>query len=105
MFKTPFNFDGRIRRTEYGVSLIAFIICFKVIESLSNSESASILELLNIPLVWFIVAQGTKRCHDKGKAGWYQVIPFYIFALLFSVGDNGENEYGQNPKEKISETL
>jgi uncharacterized membrane protein YhaH (DUF805 family) len=106
MFKTPFNFDKRIRRTEYGLSLIAFFVCLQIIESVTGSNSSlEILNLLLIPAFWFIAAQGVKRCHDVGKPGWYQIIPFYIFVLLFSNSNRGENEYGFNPKEKVSEAL
>lgn len=100
MFKTPFNFDGRIRRKEYGISFIIFFVCFNIIDSIvNNSDTAAFLQLLFIPLCWFIIAQGVKRCHDKNNAGWYQIIPFYFFVLLFSDSDKGENQYGQNPKE------
>ena len=104
MFKAPFSFEGRIRRTEYGVSLIVFFISELVIQSLSASnESLAIFDLLHIPIIWFVVAQGVKRCHDINKLGWYQVIPFYFFVLIFNPGDNGINEYGLDPKEKVSE--
>lgn len=100
MFKAPFNFDGRIRRKEYGISFIIFFVGFNIIDSIvNNSEALAFLQLLFIPLCWFIIAQGVKRCHDKNNAGWYQIIPFYFFALLFSDSDKGKNQYGQNPKE------
>jgi hypothetical protein len=51
-----------------------------------------------VPMLWFIRAEGAKRCHDVGNNGWWQIIPFYIFWLLFQDGNPGENEYGENPK-------
>ena len=100
MFKNPFSFDGRIRRTEYGVSVIIYAICatiLNVIVEASNGD-ASILLLGYIPLLWFLWAQGAKRCHDVGNSGWWQLIPFYGFWLLFQDGQHGTNQYGENPK-------
>ena len=51
-----------------------------------------------IPLYWFILAQGAKRCHDLGNSGLYQLIPFYGFLTVLEDGDEGENEYGFDPK-------
>ncbi len=102
MFNAPFNFEGRIRRREYGISFIIFFVCFDTIDSIiDSSEEAAFLQLLFIPLYWFFIAQGVKRCHDINRAGWFQVIPFYVFALLFSDSDKGENQYGLNPKEYV----
>lgn len=96
MFKTPFSFEGRIRRTEYGISAILFLISINLIELVA--DKVQLLELFFIPLFWFIIAQGTKRCHDKDKEGWYQIIPFYVFALIFTEGDKTPNKYGTTPK-------
>jgi uncharacterized membrane protein YhaH (DUF805 family) len=106
MFKTLFNFNGRIRRTEYGISVIVFLVCFQLIESITEHfPSLEIFNLILIPLFWFIAAQGVKRCHDNGHAGWFQIIPFYFFLLLFLNGNQFENEYGLNPKEKMKTVI
>lgn len=100
MFKKPFSFDGRIRRTEYGLSYLLYII-FIVIISFIPQESSMLyifLVIFIIPLIWVLLAQGAKRCHDRGNTGWYQLIPFYGFWMLFADSDNGENQYGPNPK-------
>lgn len=104
MFKNPFSFDGRIRRTEYGLSYLIYIIVGLPFDlyydnTYDPSLTVSIIFLIIlIPLLWFILAQRAKRCHDRGNSGWFQIIPFYIFWMIFADSDNGENEYGSNPK-------
>ena len=116
MFKHPFSFDGRIRRTEYGISLLIYLAVYFTIAGVaaaaaSQSSAGMLVFVLMIPLVWFFWAQGAKRCHDLDKSGWWQIIPFYFLFLLFQDGEPGRNEYGSNPKhpEEIdvleSETL
>jgi uncharacterized membrane protein YhaH (DUF805 family) len=114
MFKNPFSFDGRIRRTEYGLSFIIFAIAKVITQFIAvgiagtNSSDMSGAIVLSyiflIPLLWFFLAQGAKRCHDVGKNGWWQIIPFYPIYLIFGEGDKGDNEYGEDPKKTNSET-
>jgi uncharacterized membrane protein YhaH (DUF805 family) len=98
MFSSPFSFDGRIRRTEYGISLIIYVIVAAFVKPIMVSGEAPIIGLAYIPMLWFLWAQGAKRCHDVGNNGWWQIIPFYVFWLLFQDGQKGLNEYGPNPK-------
>jgi uncharacterized membrane protein YhaH (DUF805 family) len=100
MFSNSFSFEGRIRRTEYGISLIVYVIISTIINLiLESSTDAAILVLGYIPMLWFLWAQGAKRCHDMGKIGWYQIIPFYVLWMLFFQGEAGFiNQYGRNPK-------
>lgn len=114
MFKNSFSFEGRIRRTEYGISFIILIVARVIItlivgglmlsagiadESDFDNSGAIILSLiLSSPLLWFFWAQGAKRCHDVNWSGWMQLIPFIPFLLIFMDGDKDANEYGENPK-------
>ncbi|RFS14330.1 DUF805 domain-containing protein [Emticicia sp. C21] len=101
MFKAPFSFDGRIRRTEYGITLIIYFILYSIIffTIVTKPEIGPIVVLIFIiPMLWFLWAQGAKRCHDLDRNGWYQIIPFYFLWLLFQDGEPGENQYGLNPK-------
>jgi uncharacterized membrane protein YhaH (DUF805 family) len=100
MFSNLFSFDGRIRRTEYGFTLIIYAVLWFIIGFIAASKSSfSIIGLAYIPLVWMLWAQGAKRCHDLGKNGWWQIIPFYVFWLIFQDGEAEVNQYGDNPKE------
>jgi len=99
MFKNPFSFEGRIRRTEYGVSFIIYAVIAVIVNAIiSSSSDAAILGIAYIPMLWFLWAQGAKRCHDLGNNGWWQIIPFYALWLLFQDGQHGSNQYGENPK-------
>lgn len=96
LFASPFSFNGRIRRLEYGISFIIFIIVRVFLEVIVFD--IPILGLLYIPAFWFFWAQGAKRCHDRGNSGWFQIIPFYGFWMLFAGSEVGTNRFGPNPK-------
>lgn len=101
MFKNPFSFEGRIRRSEYGISYLIYFVYLLVMNNIvteSDSITMYILLAINLLLIWFVIAQTAKRCHDKSDSGWFQLIPLYIFWLLVVDGDPGENIYGPNPK-------
>ena len=102
MFKAPFSFSGRIRRTEYGISIIINSILNFFLSAIigSTNGDAAFLAILYIPMLWFIWAQGAKRSHDRGNSGWYQLIPIYPVVLLFGEGEIGPNRYGEDPKNR-----
>jgi uncharacterized membrane protein YhaH (DUF805 family) len=96
MFSKPFSYKGRIRRLEYGITLIMFYLGIMFINGMAEAEET--LLILTLPLYWINFVQGDKKCHDLGHSGWYQLIPFYFFWMIFAEGDDGINEYGLNPK-------
>jgi uncharacterized membrane protein YhaH (DUF805 family) len=96
MFASPFSFDGRIRRTEYGISFIIYAIIYAFVLQLSLGSAFQ--GIIFILLIWFMLAQGAKRCHDRNNSGWYQIIPFYFFWMIFAEGDKFTNNYGESPK-------
>lgn len=110
MFQNPFSFEGRIRRSEYGFSVIisAFIsfIISAIIGSMGQNGGGGglgfIYLFLSIPIWWFNLAQAVKRSHDTGNTGWMVLIPFYGLYLLFADGDVGSNQYGEDPKGRAN---
>ncbi|MEI8203908.1 MAG: DUF805 domain-containing protein [Bacteroidota bacterium] len=105
MFDNLFSFKGRIRRLEWGISIMINSIGYSIVYGLMelatskmNFFSMFLAGIASIPITLFILSQGTKRCHDLGKSGWWQLIPFYTFIIIFIDGQSGSNKYGLNPK-------
>lgn len=105
LFRNPFGFKGRIRRTEYGITILIIYGVGMLFTHLMNASSKPgdgvIIAYLIYVIIgtWFQIAQSTKRCHDIGHSGWWQLIPFYGFWLLFDEGDGTmPNEYGESAK-------
>ena len=103
MFTNIFSFEGRIRRTEYGMSfiltaVIRAFIAIVVAETGSGDDGIFLYYILCLPVYIFFLAQGAKRCHDLNMNGWFQLIPFMPLYLIFGKGETGPNKYGTDPK-------
>lgn len=102
MFKNVFSYEGRIRRMEYGISILIYssLSVFADMALGGNSDAGVASAIIKmIMYIVFLAPQAAKRCHDIGKSGWWQLIPFFGFWLLFQEGSREENEYGKSPKE------
>ncbi len=97
------NFSGRARRQEYWMFYL-----FNTIANVSLVLIGNLLnfEYLNIIYSLFVmiptVAVTVRRMHDVGKSGWYMLIPIYNLILTVTEGDQGDNEYGPDPKDPYS---
>lgn len=102
MFSNPFSFSGRIRRTEFCLTMLLYYIYYFiysiVIESTDSIGVIIFMLLTLIPMMWLFLAQGAKRCHDRDNSGFYMLIPFYVYVMMFGKGDQGSNSYGDDPK-------
>lgn len=95
MFKTPFSFEGRIRRLEFGLTWLIYWAILVFVQVVG--EVAPLAFLILLPSIWIMLAQGCKRCHDLGKSGFWQIIPFYFLFMIFQPGSPEMNEYGFPP--------
>ena len=112
MFKNHFSSNGRIRRLEYCISYIIYIVASFIAGFIAGIitlaldvgyyEQEMYATILSYVLwfpcwIWFLM-QGAKRCHDRNCSGWWQIVPFYVFWMMFADGTPGQNDYGENPK-------
>lgn len=108
MFKSIFSFEGRIRRLEFVISWVALLMMAFMLNLLISyffPLSRMAYYLLIMPLIYILLSQKAKRCHDINESGWMQLIPFYEFYLMFKEGDFGDNKYGKNPKDQYKDNL
>jgi uncharacterized membrane protein YhaH (DUF805 family) len=111
MFKSPFSFNGRIRRREYAFSYLIYFALLIVFSLVSVQFAGSAADdslgigffIVFIPCWIFLLAQAVKRSHDLGNSGWFVLIPFYGLWLLFADSKYGINKYGPNPKGEGNE--
>lgn len=102
------SFKGRIGQGEYLMTLGCSGLCNIPAGWLLNEKIAYtptlmtvnsiIVIIIGIIIAYIIVAQGAKRCHDLGKNGWWQLIPFYFIYMLFAKGEIFANRYGVPPR-------
>lgn len=96
-----FSFKGRIGRLRYFLTaLISYILVLMAYYMIGDvdfeiEENAQLIYfLLYTVYLWINIANNTKRCHDLGGNGWWQLVPLFVFWLLFDKGNEGDNEYG-----------
>jgi len=106
------DFNGRARRKEYWMfilfnTIVAMGIGFVsgIIAGASNNASLAQFPglIYNLAVLIPTIAVGVRRMHDVGKSGWFLLIPIYSFILACTDGDQGENEYGPDPKNPNNE--
>jgi uncharacterized membrane protein YhaH (DUF805 family) len=116
------EFSGRARRKEYWMfalfNLFVFILA-AIIDNVAGTtfkfDSGYGTQDLHYGYVYLLyalvvmipgLAVSVRRLHDVGKSGWMMLIAFipiigaiWLFVLMVTEGNAGENQYGPNPKE------
>jgi len=101
MFTTP---EGRIGRQTWWIG-VAILFVVSLILSTLIGDGGLIPLIINVLLLLAGVMLHIKRCHDRGKSGWWcliLIIPFIgvIWAIIdlgILAGDAGPNRYGAPP--------
>lgn len=117
-FSKYVDWNGRALRSEFWWwTLFTFIasIVLSIIDALifgSSFEDGGILDtLFSLATLLPTIFVTTRRLHDVGRSGWWQLIVFTIigiFVLLYWLiieGDQGDNDYGPHPLGGSEEDL
>ncbi len=93
------DFSGRASRSEYWWFALIYFIASIIGAVIHQYVQALVLLAFFLPLL----AAGTRRLHDIGKSGWFQLlglIPIVNFVLLYFYVQPSQpetNEYGAPP--------
>ncbi len=103
------NFNGRAGKKEFWMFILVYFILSIIAGVIGNFIGTSLIYSL-LGLVLFVpsIAVGTRRLHDTGKSGWWQLLNFIpiigtIVLIVFWIQDGNEvdNQYGTKPIENI----
>lgn len=106
-FKRFADFNGRIRRKAYWMFFL-FNLIFSIIASGVDyaTGTAFIGTIYSLVLLIPSLSAAARRLHDTGRSGWWQLLHLIpvlgtIIVLILCAMDSqeGENDYGSNPKE------
>ena len=103
------DFSGRSRRKEYWMFFLINIIIGIVLGLLATILKTGILSTIySLAVLIPGIAVCIRRLHDIGKSGWWWFIvliplvgPIWLLVLVCTEGNNGNNQYGSNPKAVV----
>ena len=106
-------FSGRASRSEFWFFLLFGLlggIIAMIIDSMilgySIEEDGPINLIFNILILLPSLAVGSRRLHDIGRSGWWQLIYITIIGIILlivwfaTIGSSKKNEYGAHIKLK-----
>ncbi len=102
-----FSFQGRATRLHYWIATAPALI-LSIAATVMPLDLDTLIDVVlpaTLVLGWPALVVGARRCHDRNRSGWYQVVgvvPF-IGSLLLMVelglcrGTPGANRFGPDP--------
>ncbi len=126
VFENYSNFSGRASRSEYWYfTLCNLLIIFSLViiqvlcqtvfqDNIIGTVFGVLLALCTfayyLGIIVPTIAVVVRRLHDVNKSGWFYFIALipliggiWLLVLLFTSGDEGENDYGYDPKQNFEE--
>jgi uncharacterized membrane protein YhaH (DUF805 family) len=95
------DFTGRTTRKEYWMFILIFILLYIPFVVIAQFFNLPMLTLgFNLVLLIPSIAIVTRRLHDTGRSGWWQLISFVpvigslVLVVLLVLKSDGDNAYG-----------
>ncbi len=98
-----FNFRGRARRKEYWFYMIVYSLILIALSGLIEKMPSLFFAIVFV-FCFPTLSLSIRRLHDIGRSGWWYLLLFtgagglLIFAWTLVDSEEGENEYGPDPK-------
>ena len=97
-FANYVGFTGRARRSEYWYWVL-FVVLASILLSMVNQNLSGIFSLA---VLLPGLAMGTRRLHDVGRSGWWQLLGLTgigVLVLLYWAvqPSEGDNQFGPTP--------
>ena len=115
-----FAVDGRATRFDYWMRFVlpyfigALIAAFldDVLGTMNSAGGPGVIMIIYfLAALWPNLAVGIKRCHDRGRSGWFLLIGFVpllnlwlAVELMFLRGTTGPNRFGADPLDGVAVT-
>ena len=100
-----FSFNGRVSRMAYWLGSFVPPLVFSALAGafeLPARMGGFGFLVFGLLVIWVALAIGAKRCHDRNRSGWFQLIslipivgPIWLLVELGALdGTEGENRFG-----------
>lgn len=107
VLKQYVDFNGRARRKEFWMFyLFNIIISYGIVGityAMEMPELSFLSTFYSFGVLLPLIAVWIRRMHDVGKSGWYCLIPIYNLILACTDSEEGDNNWGPNPKNPNTE--
>jgi uncharacterized membrane protein YhaH (DUF805 family)/predicted MFS family arabinose efflux permease len=108
------SFDGRLNRSRFWLGSLVLVPLWLggAFIDLVTTESIGFFYFLGIVIgIVPTLALNIKRCHDRGRSGWFYLVAliplvsfWYLIEIGFMKGDDGDNMYGPDPLIPLDES-
>jgi uncharacterized membrane protein YhaH (DUF805 family) len=104
------SFDGRISRAQWWAFSIpyALLVSLLYLSQAERAYAAPVILMVSVVATYMWLAVNIKRCHDRGRSGWFVILSllplaniWYLIEVGFLRGQSGPNKYGPDPKATV----